>query len=92
VDVRYVSADGVADHPAEDFLGLLARDDGFVWVDVPELDDQAERALATTFGFHGLTLQACRERNHVPQLLFVLAVMVAMSATLLRWTKRQGWW
>jgi len=26
------------------------------------------------------------------QLLLVLALMVAMSAALLRWTKRQGWW
>jgi hypothetical protein len=32
------------------------------------------------------------QHTHVPQLLLVLALMVAMSATLLRWTKRQGWW
>ncbi len=67
MDVRFVSAGGVEDHHAADLAGLLARDDdGFVWVDVPVLDDETEAVLATTFGFHGLTLQSCRERNHVP--------------------------
>jgi magnesium transporter len=66
VNVRFVSASGVDDHPPADLPGLLDRDDGFVWVDVPVLDDEAEHALATTFGFHGLTLRSCRERNHVP--------------------------
>jgi Mg2+ and Co2+ transporter CorA len=30
--------------------------------------------------------------THVVQLLVVLAAMAVMSATLLTWAKRQGWW
>ena len=50
----------------DELPALLERPDGFVWVDVPVPDEPAERVLAETFGFHQLTLQACRERNHVP--------------------------
>jgi magnesium transporter len=31
------------------------------------------------------------DATHVGQLIVVLAVMVAMSTTLLVWAKRQGW-
>lgn len=57
---------GPEEHTPDDLPSLLARDDGFVWVDVPVFDAESERVLATTFGFHELTLRACRERNHVP--------------------------
>ena len=45
-------------------------------------------ALASIYGMNVIV----NEQTHVPQLLVVLAVMVAMSGALLRWTKRQGWW
>lgn len=57
---------GPEEHTPDDLPSLLARDDGFVWVDVPVFDSESERVLATTFGFHEMTLRACRERNHVP--------------------------
>jgi Mg2+ and Co2+ transporter CorA len=66
VDVRFVTASGVQDCSVDELPALLERPDGFVWVDVPVPDEPAERVLAETFGFHQLTLQACRERNHVP--------------------------
>ena len=45
-------------------------------------------ALASVYGMNVIV----NDHTHVPQLLLVLAVMVVMSGTLLRWTKRQGWW
>lgn len=66
MDVRYVTPSGVDLHGTADVPDLLADPDGFVWVDVPEMDAAAEALLVDTFGFHGLTLRACRERNHVP--------------------------
>jgi magnesium transporter len=66
VDVWFVSARGAEGCAVADLPALLARDDGFVWVDVPTYDDEAGRVLSATFDFHQLTLQACRDRNHVP--------------------------
>ena len=57
---------GVEVCSVEQLPDLLTRTDGFVWVDVPVFDEASEQRLAETFGFHDLTLRACRERNHVP--------------------------
>jgi Mg2+ and Co2+ transporter CorA len=44
---------------------LLARADGFVWVDVPVWDDEA-RLLLAELGCHPRVLEDCGRRNHVP--------------------------
>jgi magnesium transporter len=67
VEVRFVSDDGVAQHPVDDLSALLARDDGLVWVDIPVCDEEAARVLAEVFGFHPLAIRACIERNAVPK-------------------------
>jgi Mg2+ and Co2+ transporter CorA len=64
--VSFVSAEGIADHPVADVDDLLARSDGFVWVDVPDYDEEAERLLAGPIGAHPLVRQHCAERNFVP--------------------------
>lgn len=58
--------DGVRRCDAADLPGLLGRDDGFVWVDVPEPDAAAARVLSTVFGFHEMAVRLCRERNRLP--------------------------
>lgn len=63
-----MSADGLTEHDVGDIDTLLRRDDGFVWVDVPEFDDEAESVLRDRFHAHPLVLAACRERNFVPTL------------------------
>ena len=67
VDVRLVSDNGVEEHPVRELGGLLARDDGLVWVDIPNCDEEAIRVLSEIFGFHPLAIQACIERNAVPK-------------------------
>jgi Mg2+ and Co2+ transporter CorA len=67
VDVRLVSDEGVEEHPVRELGGLLARDDGLVWVDIPNCDEEAARVLSEVFGFHPLAIQACIERNAVPK-------------------------
>jgi Mg2+ and Co2+ transporter CorA len=47
---------------------VLAGGEGFVWVDVPALDEDAARWLSETFAFHPLAVKACSERTHVPKL------------------------
>jgi Mg2+ and Co2+ transporter CorA len=45
-------------------------------------------ALSSVYGMNLIV----NERTQLPHLLVVLAVMAAISGTLLRWAKRQGWW
>ena len=45
-------------------------------------------AISSVYGMNIIV----NESTHVGQLVVVLAIMVALSGILLRWTKRQGWW
>jgi Mg2+ and Co2+ transporter CorA len=45
-------------------------------------------ALSSIYGMNVIV----NDSTHLGQLAVVLAVMAVMSALLLRWTKRQGWW
>lgn len=45
-------------------------------------------AIASIYGMNVIV----NERTHYPQLVALLALMLAISLTLLRWAKRQGWW
>jgi Mg2+ and Co2+ transporter CorA len=45
-------------------------------------------AISSVYGMNIIV----NESTHVGQLAVVLAIMVALSGILLRWTKRQGWW
>ena len=53
--------------PAE-LPALLARDDGFVWLDAPSCDDETAKTLTEVFRFHPLAVRDCRERNHIAKL------------------------
>ena len=45
-------------------------------------------AIASVYGMNVIV----NAHTHVVQLVIVLVVMVAISAVLLRWARRQGWW
>ena len=65
MELRWISQEGVELRALDEIDALLARDDGFVWVDVPEWDTAAEALLAGTFGAHPMALDHARERNHI---------------------------
>jgi len=67
MNVYWISTAGVERHQLENLKSLLARQDGFVWVDIPGCNEHATRILSEIFGFHPLAMQACRERTHVPK-------------------------
>jgi magnesium transporter len=67
MDVRFVSDEGIQQHPVGELERLLARDHGFVWVDIPVCDEGAARVLSEVFGFHPLAIRSCIERNAVPK-------------------------
>ena len=67
MDVRLITASGVELHPLEDLAGLLGADAGFVWLDIGEWDETAERVLTDTFGFNPMAIRDCAQRNQVPK-------------------------
>jgi len=68
MDVRWITPSGLEERDWSDVPGLLARDDGIVWVDVVSCDQATARQLADTFGFHDLALRDILERNHLPKI------------------------
>ena len=70
IGVVWVDASsGVAEQagPA-DLPTLLGRDDGWVWVDVPEPDESTARLLTERFGIHPKAATDALSRNHIARL------------------------
>ena len=65
MELRWVSDDGVCSRSVDELPALLARDDGFVWIDIPEWEDDTEALLSGTFNVHPLAIKHARERNHI---------------------------
>ena len=63
--VRAIDTEGVHDLESDDVVTLFAREDGFLWVDVPHWDVEVEGFLHG-LGCHPKVLEACSRRNHVP--------------------------
>lgn len=51
-----------------EIAGLLADPSGWLWLDVPEPDEQTAALLAEVFGAHPAAVTDVIERNHVPRL------------------------
>lgn len=51
-----------------ELTGLLADPSGWLWLDVPEPDEQTAALLAEVFGAHPAAITDVVERNHVPRL------------------------
>jgi magnesium transporter len=67
MDVRFLVADRIERHQQEEIPVLLKRDDGILWVDIPECDAEAAGVLSEVFGFHPLAVRDCVQRNYVPK-------------------------
>jgi Mg2+ and Co2+ transporter CorA len=60
---------GVAERAgATELPGLLAREDGWVWVDVPEPDETTAELLVERFGVHPKAARDALARNHIARL------------------------
>ena len=72
MEIRLIRDGVVDDHPVEDLAELLRRDDGLLWVDIPECDSVATHALAEVFGFLPWRLETlpsateCRSCTPIP--------------------------
>ncbi|MGH2807061.1 MAG: CorA family divalent cation transporter [Actinomycetota bacterium] len=71
MNVRWINAAGKLEvKAASDLPSLVARDDGFLWVDLPEplADDLA--IIGEAFGFHEAALKDAAERSLVPRVVY----------------------
>jgi magnesium/cobalt transport protein CorA len=68
VEVFWLSQGRAERRAVAELPALLAREDGFVWVDAPICDEETSKTLAEIFRFHPLAVRDCRERNHIAKL------------------------
>ncbi|HUS24248.1 MAG TPA: magnesium transporter CorA family protein [Candidatus Binatia bacterium] len=68
MEVRWITAKGFEHRSAAELPQLLARDDGFVWVDIDRLDEEAAEVLSGVFRFHALGVRECHKRVPLPKL------------------------
>ena len=67
MQLRWITATGVSEHPVEAAADLLTRSDGLVWLDIPTWDETAEHLLRDVFAFHPMAISDCAQRNQVPK-------------------------
>jgi Mg2+ and Co2+ transporter CorA len=67
MEIRWITCDGVVRGEPDDLPRLLEKDDGVLWVDLPDGDPDAVTVLGKTFGFHPLAVQDCQQRSPVPK-------------------------
>jgi magnesium transporter len=65
--LRWIDSQGVSNHDLAELPVLRQRDDGFLWLDIPEWSDEAEALLAGDFGFHPMAIGESKNRNHIPR-------------------------
>jgi magnesium transporter len=67
MELRWIEAKGVSNRDLAELPDLRQRSDGFLWLDIPEWDDDAEALFANEFHFHPMAIAESRNRNHVPR-------------------------
>jgi Mg2+ and Co2+ transporter CorA len=78
MELFWLAGERIERRALEELPGLLAREDGFLWLDAPECDEATTKVLGEVFRFHPLAVRDCRERSHIaklqvyPDALFVI--------------------
>jgi magnesium transporter len=65
--LRWIDSEDVSSHDLAELPDLRKRDDGFLWLDIPEWSDEAEALLVREFHFHPMAIAESRNRNHIPR-------------------------
>jgi Mg2+ and Co2+ transporter CorA len=67
MELRWISDSGIESRDLSDLPKLLEREDGFLWLDIPDCDDAAAAVLTDTFHFHPHAVRDCREKRRIPK-------------------------
>lgn len=68
MNITWISPQGITRHAPEALTGLLARTDGFLWLDLPACDDRMAETLERLMRFHHHGVTECRNRSPIPKL------------------------
>src|SRR6187431_1730971 len=67
MELRWIDSEDVGIHDLSELPDLRKRNEGFVWLDIPEWSDEAETLLVKEFHFHPMAITESRNRNHIPR-------------------------
>jgi magnesium transporter len=68
MELRWITeTEGVSLREVAELPDLLARTDGFLWLEIPVWSEQADDILTNLFCFHPMAVEDCRNRNHIPR-------------------------
>ena len=67
IKIYSIRSSGIQEHELDEIKQLLEIDDGFIWIDIRECNNEAASLLSDIFCFHPLAIQACREPTHLPK-------------------------
>lgn len=68
MNIFWVSPGKIEPQPLRELEAMLGRNDGFVWVDIPECNKQATQVLSKVFCFHPLAIRDCTEPGRMPKI------------------------
>ncbi|HKX15716.1 MAG TPA: CorA family divalent cation transporter [Propionibacteriaceae bacterium] len=57
----------MSNHDVAELADFRKRTDGFLWLDIPELSEEAEAILTNEFHFHSMAITESKIRSHVPR-------------------------
>lgn len=67
MNLRWIDSKEVTSHGLAELPDLRKRNDGFLWLDIPEWSEEAEGLLTREFHFHPMAIAESRNRNHIPR-------------------------
>jgi magnesium transporter len=67
MEVRVITGDRAEVVPIPGLPAAVADPEAIVWVDVPDLDEEALGVLRDVFGFHPVAIWECRQRQRMPK-------------------------
>jgi magnesium transporter len=65
--LRWIDSNEVTSHDVTELPDLRKRNDGFLWLDIPQWSEEAEDVLTREFRFHPMAIAESRNRNHIPR-------------------------
>ena len=57
MELRWIDESEMRQCDLSELGALRSRTDGFLWLDIPEWSEAAERTLADDFGFHAIAIE-----------------------------------